>query len=66
MVALPTNKVTVKVMKVFAGSHALDPISKSENNMPIKICSIGDVMLGENLYHYKRGIVTKLDGRYKD
>ncbi len=27
--------------------------------MSIKICSVGDVMLGENLYHYHRGIVAK-------
>lgn len=31
-----------------------------------EICSLGDVMLGENLYHFGRGIVTHYLTRYRD
>jgi len=31
-----------------------------------RILMLGDVMLGENLYHFRRGIRTKYSGRYED
>lgn len=34
--------------------------------MSAEICSVGDAMLGENLYHFRRGIVTRFRGRYSD
>ncbi len=33
--------------------------------MSIKISFIGDVMLGENHYHFGRGIRTKYNGKYE-
>jgi poly-gamma-glutamate synthesis protein (capsule biosynthesis protein) len=32
--------------------------------MPIKVCSVGDIMLGENVHHYGRGIYTSYQGRF--
>lgn len=32
--------------------------------MSIKVCSIGDIMLGENVHHYGRGITTRYQGAY--
>lgn len=32
--------------------------------MPIKICSVGDIMLGENVHHYGRGIYKHYQGRF--
>ncbi|KAF0195984.1 MAG: hypothetical protein FD166_2711 [Bacteroidetes bacterium] len=34
--------------------------------MPIKLMCAGDLMTGENVHHYHRGIVTKFRGRYND
>jgi len=34
--------------------------------MPIKLMCAGDLMTGENVHHYHRGIVTKFRGRYNE
>lgn len=34
--------------------------------MPVKLMCAGDLMTGENVHHYHRGIVTKFRGRYAD
>ncbi|AKJ65514.1 CapA family protein [Kiritimatiella glycovorans] len=32
--------------------------------MPFSLCSVGDVMLGENTHHYRRGIPSRYNGRF--
>lgn len=32
--------------------------------MSINLCSVGDVMLGENVHHFSRGIITKFSNDY--
>ena len=34
--------------------------------MPIKLMCAGDLMVGENVHHYHRGILTRFRGRYND
>jgi poly-gamma-glutamate synthesis protein (capsule biosynthesis protein) len=34
--------------------------------MPVKLMCTGDFMTGENVHHYRRGIITKFKGRYAD
>lgn len=34
--------------------------------MSPKICGVGDIMLGENLHHYGRGIPRRFSGRYTE
>lgn len=32
--------------------------------MSISVCGIGDIMLGENIHHFRRGIATRYRGRF--
>lgn len=34
--------------------------------MSLKISSVGDIMLGENMHHYGRGVASRYDGRYPE
>lgn len=34
--------------------------------MSLKLSSVGDIMLGENLHHYRRGVASSYHGRFSD
>ena len=34
--------------------------------MSVRLCSVGDIMLGENVHHYGRGIPRRFHGRYAE